>query len=82
MKTYTTQEEVETMGRAYHYRKSKALKYLAAGFGGFRVVDSVTRGSAKVDWTRTDKDKWVIECRPSSAGRYGKSVSYRMVPRA
>ncbi len=64
------------------YRIADAERWLAVGWGGFREVGAITRGSPPPDAIPADRRQdFVIECRPASSGRYGKSVDHRAVRR-
>ena len=64
------------------YRLADAEGWIAAGWGGFREVGAITRGSPPPSAIPSDRrQEFVIECRPASSGRYGKSVNYRAVRR-
>jgi hypothetical protein len=63
------------------YRLQDARRWLADGWGGYRVVDRVTRGSPDpVDIQRDRRAEYAIECRLAASGRWGKSAVYRAVP--
>lgn len=64
------------------YRLADAEGWLKKGWGGFREVDAITRGSpSPAAISAGQRQEYVIECRPASSGRYGKSVDYRAVRR-
>ena len=62
------------------YRIADAEGWISAGWGGFREVGAITRGSPSPNAIPFDRrQEFVIKCRPASSGRYGKSVDYRAV---
>lgn len=64
------------------YRIQAARRWLADGWGGFRVVDQVARRALEPSDIPPDcRSGYTIECRPATSGRYGKSAVYRAVPR-
>jgi hypothetical protein len=65
------------------YRLKDALGWREAGWGGYRIVRCVRRGAMyPEDIPAALRGDYVIECRPSSRGRWGRCVDYRAVPRA
>lgn len=64
------------------YRLADAEGWLKAGWGGFREVGAITRGSPSPAAIPAERRQdYVIECRPASSGGWGKSVAYRAVRR-
>jgi hypothetical protein len=63
------------------YREKQKREFLAKGFGGFVVVDSLTpyRGMGRnpYDVSEQFRKDYTIIVRPASSGRYGKSVVIR-----
>jgi hypothetical protein len=63
------------------HRINDAAAWLEQGWAGFREVGWITRGSPAPDKIPSEaRDRYVIECRPASSGRYARSVVYRAVP--
>ena len=65
------------------YRRKDAQGWINLGFADFRVVNSLTayRGTPiPRSIPESNRKNYVVICRPSSSGRYGKSVIYRVIP--
>jgi hypothetical protein len=63
------------------WRVRDAESWIANGWGGFKEVGYITRGARKPSQIdAAGRARYRIECRPASAGNYGKNVDYRAVP--
>lgn len=61
-------------------RLADGRRWIAQGWGGFVEVATIRRGSPSpkaIDCRK--RAQYRIECRPATAGTYGKSVEYRAV---
>lgn len=65
------------------YRAREAADFILAGFAAFYVVDSMTpyrgRGENPASIDEDERCNYYIVCRPSSSGKWGKSVVIRAI---